>query len=167
MRLLFIHGAGGQVEDRRLADDLGAAVGVPVVMPLLSDEDMSFEAWATPVRDALAETGADDLVVGHSFGASILLRALAERRYRPTSVILLAMPDWSPDGWDVADYAYDGPEPPVSLTLHHCRDDDVVPIEHLTRHAVRLPSAVIREHPVGGHQFDRLAAAITAPHRPA
>lgn len=161
MRLLFVHGAGGQVEDRALADALGAAVAAEVDMPLLPDDDMSYEGWAVPVRQALARAGRGDLVVGHSFGASVLLRVLGEEgTVLPSRAVLLAMPDWTPDGWDVADYAFLAPEPAVPLSLHHCRDDEIVPHVHLELHARRLPSAATHLHGRGGHQFEGLSGVI-------
>ena len=68
--LLFFHGAGGFDEDGPLASSLVAHLGADLVMPRLSDTDMSFVGWAAPIRSALAGLGPDDLVVGHSFGAS-------------------------------------------------------------------------------------------------
>lgn len=159
-RLLFVHGAGGFTEDRVLADALGAALGYEVAMPEFSDEDMSFEGWAAPIRVLVASSSSEDVLVAHSFGASILLRVLAEHPCSVTRAHLLAMPDWTTDGWDVPDYAFDGPEPPVALSLHHCRDDEVVPFAHVGLHSVRLPSARVREYRMGGHQFEGLAADI-------
>ncbi|MET0196556.1 MAG: alpha/beta hydrolase [Rhodococcus fascians] len=152
--LLFVHGAGGFLEDRSMADALAGASGVDVDMPEFSDEDMSFEAWARPLRARLESLDPSDILVAHSFGASVLLRVLAERQWgfhEPAT--LLAMPDWGVGGWDVPEYAFDGPEPTTSLALHHCRDDEVVPFEHLASNAALLPSARIVEHPSGGHQF--------------
>lgn len=152
MRLLFLHGAGGFVDDRSMADGLGALLDADVDMPRLPDEDMSYAAWAAPVRERLTALGGDGAVVAHSFGASILLRLLVEEA--PVSAVLLAMPDWGPDGWDVPEYLADGPEPTTALSLHHCRDDTVVPVAHLATHAARLPSARVYRHDAGGHQFD-------------
>lgn len=127
-RLLFLHGADGYAEDQVIADGLGIALGVAVDFPRLPDEDMSFESWATVIRKSLHALGSRDSVVAHSFGASILLGVLSEQNGEfPTRATLLAMPDWSPDGWDVADYAFTSPEPNVHLSLHHCRDDEVAP----------------------------------------
>lgn len=156
MTLMFIHGAGGFVEDRAIVDRLDG----PVTMPEFSDDDMTFEAWAVPIREHLNELDAADLVVAHSFGASILLKVLGEQKYTVSRAVLLAMPDWTPQGWDVAEYAFEGPEPATALALHHCLDDEVVPFDHLQLHARRLPSATFTEHPTGGHQFEMGAEVV-------
>lgn len=163
MAILFIHGAGGFTEDRAIADAMGSALGLAVDMPEFSDTNMSFEAWADPVRRLVGQLSSEDIVVAHSFGASILLRVLAEGiPFRPERAFLLAMPDWSPEGWDVEEYAFFGPEPDTSLSLHHCRDDEVVPFEHLALSRRVLPSARFVEHPTGGHQFVGAISAIAS-----
>lgn len=159
-RLLFFHGAGGYVDDRPLAEGLAVALGVRLEMPTLPDEDMSNEAWAAPVRALVATVAPGDHVIAHSFGASVLLRVLADGPRVPAPVLLLAMPHWGPDGWDVADYAFTDAEPDAALMLHHCRDDQVVPFTHLAMNAALLPSARVRAHPVGGHQLVGLAEEI-------
>ncbi len=94
-RLLFVHGAGGFTDDRPIADGLGDALGVPVDMPEFSGDDMSLQAWADPLRARLSAMAPDDLLVAHSFGASILLHVLAEAGYAgPKRAVLLAMPNW-------------------------------------------------------------------------
>ncbi|WP_348769833.1 alpha/beta hydrolase [Rhodococcus sp. PAMC28707] len=94
MRRLFdFHGAGGFIDDRPIAEGLAQRLGCAVEMPHIPDEDMSFEAWATIVRRYLDAMKSGDSVVAHSFGASILLRVLAEkRRAVPSKAVLLAMP---------------------------------------------------------------------------
>ncbi|WP_110241129.1 alpha/beta hydrolase [Nocardioides gilvus] len=154
MRVLFIHGAGGYLEDQEIAATLRTHLQAPVEMPQMPDEDMSVEAWATIVRHHLTGLGEDDVVIGHSFGATILEWVLGEKTWAPHRALLLAMPDWSPDGWDVADYAHPGPGPQMSIALHHCQDDEVVSFEHLALNAARLPSATVVEHQRGGHQFE-------------
>ncbi|MEP9395556.1 MULTISPECIES: alpha/beta fold hydrolase [Gordonia] len=161
-RLLFIHGAGGGDDDRSLADGLASLLDADLTYPLLPDEDMSPAAWASPIRTHLHRLGPDDVLVAHSFGASVLLQVLAETA---TSVpvrraTLLAMPNFEPVGWDVPEYAFDGPEPDVELALHHCADDEVVEFGHLTLNAARLPSATVHRHTTGGHQFDGLAQRL-------
>ncbi|ACV05287.1 alpha/beta hydrolase [Kytococcus sedentarius] len=153
MQMLFLHGAGGFQEDRELAERLTGAVGAELQMPECPDEDMSFEAWASVVRPAVGSLGADDLVVGHSFGGSILLGVLAEAAPEVRRGLVLAAPDWGVSGWDVAEYAPSGPPQGVRLSLHHCRDDEVVPVAHFAALAESVPGAAARVHPIGGHQF--------------
>ncbi len=161
--MLFIHGAGGFDEDRRIADELAGSLGVSVRMPEFSDDDMSYDAWAEPILGHLDSLSPNEIAVGHSFGASILLQVLADHpELTPAQVVLLAMPDWSRDGWDVADYAFRGPQPQVPITLHHCRDDEVVDFSHLTLNSAALPSARVVEHDSGGHQFDGVVDAVAA-----
>lgn len=126
----------------------------------MPDDDMSVEAWAAPARTCLSTLDSDDVVIGHSFGATILQWVLAERRWALRRALLLATPDWSPDGWDVAQYVPFGAEPQMEVALHHCRDDDVVPFDHLALNAVRMPSAHVRQHLQGGHQFNGLVETI-------
>ncbi len=149
-RLLFLHGAGGYLEDRPMADRLAELLRAEVDLPELPDDDTSVAAWSEVIVRAL-DRGPDH-VIAHSFGASILLHVLAA--HPVPAATLLAAPDWSPAGWDVPDYAWPSEPPGVALTLHHCRDDDVVPFSHLALHAARLPGARVHEHPRGGHQFE-------------
>lgn len=160
MRLLFVHGAGGFDEDRALADGLGSELGVAVDYPRLPDQDMSYAAWSAIIGAGLTRIEPGDLVVGHSFGASILLKVLAQKGSPPQAAVLLAMPDWGRSGWDVPEYECAGPEPIGPLALHHCRDDEVVPFAHLAVHAEQLPRAQVHEHQSGGHQFDGLAEVV-------
>jgi hypothetical protein len=160
MRVLFVHGAGGFVEDQVIVDGLRTHLGVVVDMPQLPDDDMSVEAWAEPVRRGLAGLDADGVVIGHSFGATILQWVLPEKAWTPEQALLLATPDWSPEGWDVPQYVHHGPELSMRTSLHHCRDDDVVPFDHLGLNAARLPSARVCEHASGGHQFDGVLETI-------
>jgi predicted alpha/beta hydrolase family esterase len=132
-----------------------------LVMPMLSDDDdMTFDGWAVPVRQALRELRPADLVVGHSFGASILVKLLAEGGWSIARAVLLAMPNWGPAGWDVEEYALHAPGPSVPLVLHHCADDEVVPLAHLALNRTDLPTAEYQVHGRGGHQFDGLTSTL-------
>lgn len=157
-----MHGAGGYADDRVLADALAGQLGAGLEMPQLPAEDMSVAAWAEPIGYALDGLGAEDIVVAHSFGATILLHVLAARPAAPEHATLLAMPDWGPQGWDVGNYVPPAPGSATHLTLHHCRDDQVVPFEHLALAKERLPHARVVTHETGGHQFDGCAAALAA-----
>lgn len=163
MALLFLHGAGGYDEDRSLAEAIAAELGQALEYPRFPVDDMSVGYHARLVREALDALTPDDVVVAHSLGATVLLHVLAEsEREVPRSVTLLAMPDWSPEGWGVAEYAFTGPEPIQAISLHHCRDDEVVEFSHLALNARRLPHAELHAHGSGGHQFAGLAAEVAS-----
>ncbi|WP_423201576.1 alpha/beta fold hydrolase [Gordonia hongkongensis] len=98
-RLFFIHGAGGYADDGPLAEALAAALDATLDMPRFSDDDMSIEAWARPIRRRLVGLDADDHVVAHSFGATVLMHVFADADVVSRSAVLLAMPNWGPDGW--------------------------------------------------------------------
>ena len=160
LMLLYLHGADGFYEDGPLASGLAEETGSQLMMPHLPNEDMSFEGWAAPVRQALGALGPDDLVAGHSFGGSILVKVLAEQIWPVRQALLLAMPNWGADGWDVLEYRLDGRMPQQSLSLHHCADDAVVPLSHLALNSADLPTASVKVHATGGHQFDGQIAAL-------
>lgn len=164
MDVLFVHGAGGYVDDQALAAGLREHLDGPVHYPRFSDEDMSYDAWRREVSGHLQALGQDVAVVAHSFGASVVLRHVLEDRPSLSAVVLLAMPYWGTTGWDVAEYALPASfEPPVvPIFLHHCYDDEEAPFDHLARHVAALPDAVVREHETGGHQLTGRMAAVAA-----
>ncbi|QIN78660.1 alpha/beta fold hydrolase [Rubrobacter marinus] len=81
--VLFVHGGGegAYEEDRRLAaslqDALGAGYGVQ--SPRMPNEDSpEYGAWRDRISEELAGMDGDVVLMGHSLGASILLRYLSE-----------------------------------------------------------------------------------------
>lgn len=166
MEILFIHGAGGWEDDQPLVDELRTLLGAEVAAPRFPDDDMSAAAWRRVLDRHLISLGPEPVIVGHSFGASMALLHLADHSLgSPTSgLALLAMPFWGSEGWE-AEYSLPADaELPADLPvwLHHCRDDDVVPIAHLEHHAARLPQALVRRYETGGHQFHRRMGAVAA-----
>ncbi|HEX5970045.1 MAG TPA: alpha/beta fold hydrolase [Intrasporangium sp.] len=165
MAILFLHGAGGYADDQAIADRLRKGLTEEVLMPHLSDEDMSYAAWSAQIASHFEPDV--KAVVGHSFGGTTFLKMLTQADLRITRLVLLAAPDWGPEGWAVADYELPSDvdqrlDPRLRLELHHCLDDDIVPAGHLELLAARLPRAIVVPHPHGGHQFegDALDAVI-------
>lgn len=169
MAILFVHGAGGYREDRAIVDSLSDALDAEVVMPEIADDDMSYTAWSAAI--AAHVTDDIDIVVGHSFGGSTALRMAVEGDLAVSRLVLLAAPDWGPNGWDVAEYALPddaaGRLGDIAIELHHCADDEIVPPGHLDLLAARLPQVAVVRHADGGHQFEgesraRLVRAVAA-----
>ena len=84
-RVLFIHGGGDGAyeEDRKLAASLQDALGAEydVRCPKMPDEDRpEYEAWKEQIAKELAALDGEVILVGHSLGASILLKYLSEEK---------------------------------------------------------------------------------------
>lgn len=104
------------------------------------------------------------VVVGHSVGASVLVKWLSEREddNAIAGVFLVACPFWGGDGWRYEGYEELAlpPKPAAGFStglpvyLYHCRDDATVPFDHLALYVRALPQATARALDEGGHQLN-------------
>jgi uncharacterized protein len=169
--VLFIHGAGdprqpegsGQLADY-LARELGDALHV--IAPTMPEpDDPHYRPWRDEIERQLSELGDDVLLVGHSFGGSVLLKYLAEGTYqRPIAgLFLVSVPFWGSDFADFAlpeDFAAHLPSAPIFL--YHSRDDPEVPVSHMRRYLEHLPHATSRVIEGSQHSFtDGLPELVT------
>jgi predicted alpha/beta hydrolase family esterase len=173
--ILFIQGAGSGAydADKRLAESLQRTLGTrfEVRYPAIPDDgDIPYGQWRQQIEQELASVPGPVILVGHSVGASILLKWLSERmdERAVAGVFLAACPFWGGDGW-----RYEGYEelelPPrfaarlpaeLPIYLYHCRDDATVPFDHLALYAQVLPQATVRAFEKGGHQLDDDVSAV-------
>lgn len=161
MDVLFVQGAGGYDEDSKLAVSLQRALGssYTVHYPKMPDEDAPvYAAWKAKILEELALLEGEVILAGHSLGASLLLKVVAEEGLEPAGMFLAAPPYWSKPDWEVDDYAL--PEGFASsfpedlpLVFYHSRDDEWVPFAHQAIYAEKLPQAKIRTFESRGHQF--------------
>ncbi len=165
-RVLFIQGGGqGAYEaDEKLAMHLQDSLGsdYDVFYPRMPDEEKpEYEAWKDQIIQDLTIQDGEVIVVGHSLGASFLLKYLSEEELtKPIAgVFLIASPYWGAEDWEVGEYAlFEDFATKLSsikrIFFYHSRDDVWVPFDHLTMYAEKLPKAVIREFDGRGHQFN-------------
>lgn len=164
--VLFIQGGGddGYEADAKLVDSLKAALGsdYEVSYPQLqSDENVSDFGWPRQIGKEIHDIERDVILVGHSLGASLMLKYLSEAKIQKkiSGIFLIATPWWSGDeDWVKGlklqhDFAGKLPEN-VPIFLYHSIDDEVVPFEHLSLYTQKLPQAIIHEIKEGGHQFN-------------
>lgn len=176
--VIVIHGAG---EPRRrdgriyweplLARGLGPGFHVHALrMP--DPEDPHHDPWASRIAELIAKHPRP-VLVGHSFGASTLLKFFARAEPRPDfrGLFLLATPFWTDEFPEYAlttrDIARLQDVSPV--TFYQSRDDEEVGIEHLAKFRKTFPHATFRELDGRGHEFDQqdfpeLVADIEAGH---
>ena len=165
-QVLFVHGGGrgAYEEDKKLAANLRNVLGAAydVRCPKMPDEDRpECEAWKGRIARELAALDGDVILVGHSLGASILLKYLSEEKVeKPVAgMILIAAPYWGVKDWEVGEYALQenfASNLPKELPvfLYHSRDDEWVPFAHLALYKEKLPQATIRQVDGRGHQFN-------------
>jgi uncharacterized protein len=162
-QLLFIHGAGGYEEDEKLVKNLqeNLGEGYEVQYPKMPDDDnFGHEAWKEQIAKSLLDIKGEVVLVGHSFGASTLLKYLSEEKLERTiaGLFLIATPYWGTEDWQ-AKYALEenfATRLPKDLQIffYHSRDDDVVPFAHLALYKEKLPQATFLELDGSGHQLN-------------
>lgn len=164
--VIFIQGGGeGAYDaDQKLAANLQASLGPEyhVHYPRMPDEGRpDYEAWAAQINADLAARNGDIIIVGHSLGASFVLKYLSEEIPSASikGLFLIAAPYWGTEDWEVDEYTlqegFESRLPSIQrIYLYHSRDDVWVPFSHLALYAQRLPHAIIREFDERGHQFN-------------
>jgi hypothetical protein len=162
--VLAIHGAGeprqrdGKVYwEPLLRASLGPGYGVHAPrMP--APDDPHHRPWADRIARLIAELDRP-ILVGHSFGASTLLKHLGQVDSLPAfrGLFLIATPFW---GADFPEFALTGAElrqlQGVSpLHFYHSRDDEVVGFNHLEKFQRALPHGIFQPLEGRGHEFDQ------------
>ncbi len=163
--VLFIHGGGEKVReaDKKLAASLRDALGTSydVRYPEMPAADRpGYETWKAQVAKELAALDGKVILVGHSLGASVLLKYLSEEEVeKPVAgLFLVAAPYWGAEDWEVEEYElredFASTLPGrLPVFFYHSRDDEVVPFGHLALYQAKLPKATVRELDGRGHQF--------------
>jgi predicted alpha/beta hydrolase family esterase len=124
-------------------------------------ESPEYADWKAQIASELAALEGEVILVGHSVGASVLLKYLSEVRVETpvAGLFLLAAPFWGADDfwkWDEVQLPQDIAAKLASISriyFYHSRDDEIVPFAHLALYAARLPQATIREVDGRGHQL--------------
>jgi uncharacterized protein len=164
--VLFIQGGGGDEDyeaDARLVASLREALGsaYTVHYPNLPDDSSPDFGRIKQIGEEISLIKGEVILVGHSLGASMLLKYLSENEVtkKITGIFLISTPFWSgPEEWKQGlklhdDFPAKLPKN-IPVFLYHSRDDKEVPFEHLSIYARKLVQATVREVESGGHQFN-------------
>ncbi len=139
-----------------LQQSLGS--GYVVHAPRMPDPDDPHHApWAHRIAELIAAS-ARPVVVGHSFGASTLLKYFSEAAAPPpvAGLFLISTPFWGPKFPEFMlrpDFA--SRLGSVPLFFYQSRDDQMVPVAHLEQYRRALPHATVRLLEGRGHEFDQ------------
>jgi pimeloyl-ACP methyl ester carboxylesterase len=176
-QLLFVQGGGKGTHDEwddKLVASLRQELGqdYEIHYPRMPNEDdPSYTLWKTAL-ESLFETLRDEaILVGHSVGATILVKMLAEQS--PTrrfgAVFLIAAPFVGDGGWSADDLPFPpdlGARLPKGVPIHfyHGLKDEVAPASHVELYARAVPQARVHCLPGRDHQLNNdlreVAAAI-------
>jgi len=130
---------------------------------MLPDETIADFApfWLNRIGKEISTAKSELILVGHSLGASMLLKYLSENNITKSiaGVFLIAPPFWSGnEDWvqpfKLQDGFSDKLPKDIPTFFYQCEDDDVVPFTHFTTYKQHLPWATFREMANGGHQLN-------------
>jgi predicted alpha/beta hydrolase family esterase len=178
-QLLFVQGGGKGTHDEwdnKLVASLGQQLGddYEIHYPRMpSEDDPSYARWKPALEGALGTLRDGAIVVGHSVGATILVKVLAEpsSARRLGAILLIAAPFIGEGGWSASDLQF----PPdlgarlaqgVPIHFFHGLEDQDVPPSHIELYARAVPQARIHRLPGRDHQLNddlsEVAAALSS-----
>ncbi len=164
-QVIFIQGGGdnGYRADSALVLSLKENLGneYQVDYPAIqSDETSSDYGWTKQIGEIINKISQDTILVGHSFGASMILKYFSENSVSKSirAIFLLATPFWSGSedwqkGLKLKDDFADKLSSKIRIFFYHCQDDDEVPFSQFNEYKKRLVKATFRQMNIGGHQF--------------
>lgn len=165
-QILFIQGGGknGYEADKSLVASLKKEIGTDynIQYPELeSDESLPDFGWTEQISKQIAEMKGAFSLVGHSLGASMILKYLTEETVNKNikAIFLTATPFWSGnEDWKQGLKLKENFEEKLTnhspFFFYHTRDDEEVPFTHFIQYKQKIPNAVFTEIKTGGHQFD-------------
>ena len=165
-QILFIQGGGdnGYEADKSLVASLQKEIGHDYNFQypeLNSDESLPDFGWIQEICKEVAGMKRDFFLVGHSLGASMILKYLSENTANKNikAIFLAATPFWTGDeDWKQGlklneNFEHKLPNH-IPIFFYHTKDDKEVPFSHFIQYKQKIPNAVFREIKTGGHQFD-------------
>jgi predicted alpha/beta hydrolase family esterase len=160
-QVLFIQGGGegGYEADAKLVSSLRAALGTAytVQYPRMHVEDKPDFGWGPQIGKAIAASKSGVALVGHSLGASMLVKYIAEHEIKNqiAGIFLISTPFWGAahEGLALQEGFADRLPNDVPIFLYYAIDDEEVGVAHADMYAQKLPRATVRKIARGGHQL--------------
>lgn len=164
--ILFIQGGGngGYEADKKLVASLTNALGTSYEInypEIQSKETEPDYGWTKQIDKKISDSENNLILVGHSFGASMILKCLSENpdQKHIKGIFLIATPFWRGNedwkqGLKLKENFPDKLPKNVPLFFYHCKDDEEISFSHFQNYQERLNRATYREIDNGGHQLN-------------
>ena len=138
----------------------GLAADTRLTAPIMPEPDEpDAAAWEAALGEHLRQQQAPLVLVGHSVGASVIFRYLADHGMPAglAGVVSIAAPFWGTADWEQEWALPHGSEARLAqlprVALYHSLDDDVAPVSHVDRYAEVMPHARVHKVEGRGHLF--------------
>jgi len=167
-QVLFIQGGGngGYEADANLVASLQTELGkdykvnYPKILPDETVQNFG-QRWLQQIGKEISSFKGEIILTAHSLGASMLLKYLSESKTKENiaGIFLISPPFWTGnEDWvqplKLQENFSDKLPKDIPMFFYQCRDDKVVPFDHLSFYKQNLPWAVFREMAHGGHQLN-------------
>jgi predicted alpha/beta hydrolase family esterase len=166
-QLLFVQGGGEGVHDEwddKLVESLRRALGpdFEIRYPRMpGEDDPDYDRWKTALEVEFWTLRDGAILVGHSVGATILVKLLAEHppALELGAIFLIAAPFVGEGGWPSDDLQFPpdlGARLPEGVPIHfyHGLEDEVAPPSHADLYGRAIPRARVHRLPGRDHQLD-------------
>ena len=178
-QLLFVQGGGKGAHDEwdsKLVESLRRELGqaYDIRYPQMPrEDDPSYASWRTTLDSSFETLQEGAILVAHSVGGTIVLKALTESESakRFAAIFLIAAPFVGKGGWSSDDLQFP-PElearlpPGIPIHFYHGLEDEVAPASHVELYARAVPRARVHRLPGRDHQLNNdlreVAAEIAA-----
>ena len=165
-KILFVHGGGkgGYAADEALVISLKTTLGKEYQVnysEIKSNQSTPDFGWVKQIAGKISKINGDIILVGHSFGASMILKCLSEIQVtkKIVGIFLIATPFWRGNeewkqGLELKENFADNLPVKNSIFFYQCLDDEETPLSHFEHYKQKIPEATFREIKSGGHQLN-------------
>jgi predicted alpha/beta hydrolase family esterase len=165
-KIVFIQGGGngGYEADKKLVYSLKNCLGndYEINYPeIQSKESESDYGWTKQIGQEISGSEDNFILVGHSFGASMILKYLSENSVQKKikGIFLISTPFWSGNedwmkGLILKDNFADKLPDNVPMFFYHAKDDEEIPFSQFNNYQKKINRANYREIDHGGHQLN-------------